>query len=82
MPLYDYRCRDCGFTSEHLVPLEQRDTATVLCGHCLGGNTVRVIVAAPKLGKERYQMKAVLNDGSHVAGHFGKSAPLYRKGKA
>jgi len=82
MPLYDFRCRDCGFISEHLVAMEQRDTATVLCGHCLGGNMSWVIAQAPVLGKERYQMKAVLNDGQHVAGHFGKSAPLYRKGKA
>lgn len=78
MPLYDYRCEQCGEQREQLRAMEARDAETHVCS--CGGVLRRVIVEAPKLGKERYQMKAVLNTGEHVAGHFGKQAPLYKGG--
>lgn len=79
MPVYDYFCEQCGEHSEQLRAIESRDSQTHMCA--CGGVLRRVISAAPKLGKERYQMKAVLNTGEHVAGHFGKQAPLYKGGK-
>ena len=39
-----------------------------------GGELVRLGIELCRIGKETYQMKAVMGDGSHVAGHFGKDA--------
>jgi len=80
MPLYDYECTQCGERFEQLVPIDLRNVGLVVCPIC--GTVAKLVIATPpKLGKERYQMKAVLSDGQHVAGHFGKSAPLYKGGK-
>jgi hypothetical protein len=32
------------------------------------------VVDLPMLGKPAYQMQAVLSDGRHIPGHFGKMA--------
>lgn len=77
MPLYDYRCRECGKEEERMVPADFRGEQLCVCT----GVMDRIFITAPKVGKERYQMKALLNTGEHVAGHFGKQAPLYKGGK-
>jgi putative FmdB family regulatory protein len=79
MPVYDYVCAQCKECCEQLRAVEERDAEMPVCG--CGGVLRRVLLVAPKLGQERYQMKAVLGDGSHVAGHFGKQAPLYKGAK-
>lgn len=72
MPLYTYECKECKCREENLVSIQDRDTASFLCPEC-GDETIRV-VDAPVIGKPGYQMKAVMGNGEHVPGHFGKSA--------
>ncbi|MDR2091752.1 MAG: zinc ribbon domain-containing protein [Azoarcus sp.] len=43
MPIYEYRCEDCGFQKEHLQKM--RDDALTVCPAC-GGHYVRQISAA------------------------------------
>lgn len=71
MPAYDYECESCGWTGEILmVPYEERHKQPCFgCGELLKlGVGFRAIAGTP------YQMKAVMTDGSHVKGHFGKEA--------
>lgn len=77
MPLYTYVC-ECGNEEEHLVLMDSRDSIELDCSRC-GKRLKRIVDGAPALHGEKYQMKAVMSDGSHVAGHFGKEAPRVRK---
>ena len=65
-------CSSCGKEEEHLVSLEARNTEQIKCSEC--GELMVRGVDAPVIGKSAYQMKAVMSDGSHVSGHFGKAA--------
>jgi putative FmdB family regulatory protein len=78
MPIYTYKCNQCEKEFEHLIPMEDRDTVKLVCGKC-HSRLIRIIDKPPYLAGEKYQMKAILGDGSKVSGHFGKSAPLQRK---
>jgi hypothetical protein len=69
--LYTYIC-SCGHEQEEIVDYERRDIEHIECEEC--GEAMRRGIDAPQLGSTPYQMKAVLGDGSHVTGHFGKSA--------
>ena len=71
MPMYTWECKKCKKEFEHIVKYEDKDN-TFLCG--CGGVQKRVGVECFKLGKPAYQMKAVLRNGEHVRGHFGKEA--------
>lgn len=42
MPIYAYRCRDCGGVTEQLAAVEQHD-APVACEHCQSPDTYRII---------------------------------------
>lgn len=76
MPAYDYECPSCGWSGEiMMVPYEERHSQA--CFGC--GETLRLGVGFAAIGAEPYQMKAVMRDGSHVKGHFGKDAK--RRGK-
>lgn len=76
MPMYTFQC-ECGNEEEHLVPMQHRDQVVIDCSKCR--KRMKRAVDSPKLGGEKYQMKAITGDGKKVAGHFGKSAPLNRK---
>ena len=81
MPLYTYQCSKCPNEEEHIVKFEDRDRAGLSCGRC-GAPMDRAGVEPFKTGKPRHQMGAVLGNGAHVKGHFGKEAkldPLKRK---
>lgn len=41
MPLYEYRCLDCGHEFEELVPFSRADE--VVCEHCGSDNTQRLM---------------------------------------
>ena len=41
MPMYEYKCRDCGHTSEVLRPMRDADAA-VDCEACGSGKTGRI----------------------------------------
>jgi putative FmdB family regulatory protein len=71
MPMYTYTCERCHKDTECVVSYDQRD-APIRCA--CGGALRRHGVEPFKTGKPPYQMKAVMSDGSHVAGHFGKDA--------
>ena len=76
MPLYTFRC-PCGFEEERMLKIVERDSEFD-CPSC--GEPMARVLEAPKLGKPAYQMQAVLGTGQHVKGHFGKTAPIRRKG--
>jgi predicted nucleic acid-binding Zn ribbon protein len=76
MPAYDYKCFSCGWTGEILqVPYEERNDQP--CFWC--GKPLSLQVGFRAVGAESYQMKAVMTDGSHVKGHFGKDAKRKRR---
>jgi len=41
VPTYDYKCGECGFTEEALVPVDKRDNP-LSCASC-GGKMVRIL---------------------------------------
>lgn len=44
MPIYEYRCRDCGKVSEHLIGVT--GNRQVKCSHC-GSERIEKIFSAP-----------------------------------
>ena len=74
MPLYTYKCTNekCKNIEEHLAKYDQRDEPRS-CEKCQCAMQ-RAGAELCTIHGEGYQMKAVLADGSHVAGHFGKAA--------
>lgn len=77
MPVYDFECKKCGWVGELMnVRYEKRDTQPCpKCWETLGGP----IPAFRSVGKSAYQMGAVLENGAHLKGHFGKDAKRSRK---
>lgn len=71
MPIYDYKCDKCGASHEAVVSISSRDDDREC--EC-GGRATRNRVSVVTVGKPAYQMQAVLANGSHVKGHFGKDA--------
>lgn len=90
MPMYTYWCRQCGMEVEQIVKYEDRDDQSFQhegpdgCGkeRCGGKLERDEGLERTNIGEAAYQMKAILNTGAKVKGHFGKSAPLNRKKKA
>ena len=84
MPIYSYRCRQCGLIEDHVVSYVDRDKFMQHDGpyECsrnyrdkCGGSLERVEgLELPTLGKPSFQTQAVLANGDHIAGHFGKEA--------
>lgn len=77
MPMYTYKCAHCGAEAEHVVKYDERDAERCCDVEDCPGKLVRAGVELTRLGKPAYQMQAVLGDGRHVRGHFGR----YAKGK-
>lgn len=75
MPMYTFRCA-CGLEEERMLEISERDSEFD-CPNC--GEPMARVLEAPKLGRPRYQMQAVLGSGEHVPGHFGKTAPIPAK---
>ena len=75
-PLYTYSCGSCGDVQEHLVSCRDRDELD--CGRC-GARLERHGVERFAIGAPAYQMGAILADGTHVPGHYGKDAKRRRK---
>jgi predicted nucleic acid-binding Zn ribbon protein len=78
MPLYTYRCQKCQRLVELIVKYKYRDQPWTHEDEC-GGKLVREGLELPTIGKSGFQTKAVLSDGSHLAGHFGKEASRRKK---
>lgn len=77
MPVYTYDCDNCARVVDVIVSYADRD-GTHLCSVCKG-ELIRRGVSGFRLGKPRYQMAAVLPNGDHIPGHFGKDASRRRK---
>lgn len=76
MPMYSYECSKCAVERELIVSYEERNHPHK-CSAC--GTPMERLLDAPKLGKPAYQMKAVMGNGEHVKGHFGKTAKRNKK---
>lgn len=59
MPIYEYRCKDCGKRSSHLV-LNIRNPAPAACTHCRSAKLERILsrFAAPKSEEARLESLA------------------------
>ena len=51
MPIYDFRCQECGEVSEFLVP-SSADGGTLACPGC-GSRNMERLISAPSLLKNR-----------------------------
>ena len=81
MPVYTFECPACGCERDHVVSFDERDAGLFECGRCAVAMR-RQAVSAFALGKPSYQMQAVLGNGDHLKGHFGKDAKRRkRRGK-
>ena len=78
MPIYTYKCESCGSEKEHFVFSSERNNP---CDCACGGTMKRRGLETFSIGAPEYQMQAVLSDGTHVPGHFGKDAKRKRKKK-
>ena len=50
MPIYQYKCRDCGELSELMLPMQQNDR-TITCRSC-GNSNMEKLISAPSLIKD------------------------------
>lgn len=77
MPLYTYYCSVCGAFDVLSAVVERNEPKRCTCGEMAlrGGPEGPGLV---KPGGE-YQMRAVMDDGCHVKGHFGKDAKRRRR---
>jgi hypothetical protein len=92
VPIYSYRCRQCGLIEEHVVKYADRDKFMQHEGpngdegpgykSVCGGTLERQGVELFRAAKENYQCQAILANGAHIPGHFGKEAKRKRKPKA
>lgn len=87
MPIFTYRCRQCGMPVEMIVLYAERDAqhyqhdgpdydGKERCGGKLERN---LGLEKPTIGKPAFQMKALLGSGAKVKGHFNKEAKRKRK---
>ena len=68
MPIYTYRCEECGTAAEHLSSYADRD-APRTCEHD-GKAMVRAVVEAPNFGRDTGRGRVVLANGERVRGEF------------
>jgi len=90
VPIFQYRCRQCGLHLEQIVKYADRDkpmqhdgpNGDEGLGHkSVCGGSLELIegLELPTLAKENYQCKAILANGAHIPGHFGKEAKRRRR---
>ncbi|GIW54251.1 MAG: hypothetical protein KatS3mg082_0655 [Nitrospiraceae bacterium] len=84
MPIYEYRCRDCGKRSSHLV-LSISHPPPVSCQHCRSANVERLMsrFAAPKSEEARLESLADPSNFGDLDENDPQSmAPVYEKNGA
>jgi len=75
MPIFTFNCK-CGNVLEEICKYEDRpDKKKCDCGKW----AIRQGIELCTLGKEGYQPQAILENGDHIKGHFGKEAKRRRK---
>lgn len=72
MPMYDYECPICEWADE--IQCKIADRGKQSCPVCSSRLPHPLILQAPAHHGPAYQMKAVLSNGEHIKGHFGKEA--------
>ena len=71
MPIYTFNCPSCGCSFESIHNLKNRPSKLkCACGKFAKRQGIELVTIA----KEGYQMKAIMSNGEHVTGHFGKEA--------
>lgn len=76
--MFDFQCEACGKVFEMIVDKSEKDKPHTH-EEC-GGIANRIKVNSFKAGRESYQPKAIMSDGSRVGGHFGTSARKKKHG--
>lgn len=79
MPIYTFECTGCGYKEEVLESCRDKDTATYACPKCKEPMRWQGVELPVFKVSGNYQMKAITEQGEHVAGHFGKDAKRARK---
>lgn len=69
MPLYSFYCEKCDNEFEEIVSPDIKEWG---CPDC--GEISKRKLSFPNIGKEKYQMSAIMPNGERVKGHFGKMA--------
>ena len=83
MPIYTYRCRQCGIIEEHVVSYQDRDKPMQHEGpngwdppaykeRCGGSLEREEGLEVPTVGKPSFEGGAILESGAKVPGRFGK----------
>lgn len=77
MPIYEVDCHKCKRAVDVICSYSEREKQT--CEYCGKTMQIREGRTAPNIGKSKYQMQAVMHDGTHVKGHFAKAAKVKKK---
>ena len=74
-PIYTFNC-ECGNVLEEICKYEDIPAKKkCACGKFAKKQGIELVTIA----KEGYQMKAIMDNGEHIAGHFGKEAKRSKK---
>jgi predicted nucleic acid-binding Zn ribbon protein len=76
MPIYEFKCGVCGVVVESLLSIREstlpRTHSDLVEGEPCSGELVRQL-STPTLGRPSFEGGAVMSDGSHVRGSWGKA---------
>lgn len=80
MPIYEYRCQDCGKRSTHLI-LSISNPPPLVCTHCQSRNLERLLskFAAPKSEEARLESLADSGDLADIDENDPKSMARFMK---
>lgn len=72
LTMHDFNCSKCGHVEkDYLATAAERDG--IPCPKC--GETMKRLPSAPAVLGELPQSGAIMSNGQHIKGHFGRSAP-------
>lgn len=80
MPNYDYECPNCKWKGE-LINVAISERGDQGCPECDEPLQSPVMKQAPAQHGPGYQMQAVVGEGQHIKGHFGKEAKRDKSGR-
>jgi hypothetical protein len=68
--MYEFECK-CGYSTECLVSVDNRDTIRIPCPKCPNKRMSRVLTVA-NFGKPKHETKVILDNGAKVSGTWEK----------